>query len=152
MTDKPTPRRHPLADVAPYPTCAEDATAAALVKHFAAFGLMHNWLATEFVPGKEDTQFRQSIACVVSSFTTAYMLAELEDKAGLQAADAAARELWSSWEAGDAVAGWLWQIGDEFGLDMKAIERAAAQVAQNIRAKAASTPEVRPGQAEIPSP
>ncbi|MFD1546926.1 hypothetical protein [Nonomuraea guangzhouensis] len=151
MTDKI--KRHPLADIAPYPATVDDATADALVKHFAAFGLMHNWLATEFVPGKEDTQWRQSVACVVSSFTTAYMLAELEDKAGLQAADAAARELWSSWEAGDAVAGWLWQTASEFGLDMKVIERAADQVTQNIRAKAAgASPEVHPDQAEIPSP
>jgi hypothetical protein len=124
-------KREPLADIAPYPTRPEDATAAALIKRYAAFGEMHSRIGGEF--GIDHDQWKTSIGHVVSSFTTVYLLTEIRDRLGVAAADEIARELWEHWEGG-ALPPWLWEWCDEEGLDHDAIAAAARQVAANIRA------------------
>jgi hypothetical protein len=150
MTDKlPRLKRHPLADIAPYPQREEDVTASALIKHNAAFGEMHSHLADEFVG--QEPQYRTSIGRVVSSFTTVYLLTEIRSRLGAEVADDVARELWSTWEGGE-LPSWLWDWVDEEGLAHNQIAAVANEVARNIRAKAAAaSPWVHPDQTEIPA-
>jgi hypothetical protein len=150
MTDKLPPlKRHPLADIAPYPQREENVTAAALIKHHAAFGEMHARIADEFI--NEPSQFRTSIGSVVSSFTTVYLLTEIRSRLGAEVADDVARELWSTWEGGE-LSSWLWDWVDEEGLAHNQIAAVANEVARNIRAKAAAaSPWVHSDQTEIPA-
>lgn len=124
--------RPPLADIAPYPTRVEEATAAALIKRYAAFGEMHTRVGDEF--GIDHDQWKTSIGHVVSSFTTVYLLAEIRDRLGVAVADEIARELWEQWEGG-ALPPWLWEWCEEEGLDHDAIAADADRVVANIRAR-----------------
>lgn len=129
-------KRHPLADIAPYPRNQEEATAAAIIRHHTAFGLMHDRIGEHFPDGD---QWRRSIASVVSSYTTVHLLTQIRDRLGVQVADEVARDLWTSWEDG-ALPPELWMWAKEEGLDRAAIQAAADRVAENIRAKAPATP------------
>lgn len=132
-SSKPTLKRHPLDDIAPYPRTAEQATAGALIKHYTAFGEMHSHLTNHFPDGD---QFQKSIGAVVSSFTIVYLLTEIRTQLGVDAADDVAREWWEALEGGE-LPPWLWDWVDEEGLDHNQIAAAADEVAANIRAKAA---------------
>lgn len=123
-----------LDKIAPYPRRKEDATATALIRHYAAFGEMHAHLGDSspiFGP-----QWRMSIGHVVSSFSIVYLLTEIRRCLGDDHADEIARDLWEAWEDG-ALPPRLWEWTQEEGLDHDQIAAAANEVAANIRAKAA---------------
>lgn len=139
----------PLDEFAPYPRHAKDVTASSLIKHYAAFGQMHNRVADEFI-AEDQTQYRTSLGHVVSSFTTVYLLAEIRFRLGVETANDVARELWSVWQDGE-LPSWLRDWADEEGLDHNKIAGAADEVVKNIRAKSVLLAhEMHPGQTEIP--
>lgn len=147
MTDTPTPRRHPLADVAPYPSTREQADADALIRYYAAFGEVHANLAQVLSDPEWE---RKSIGHVVNSYMVVYLLSELRERAGYRQADEVAGEMWEDLEGG-ALPPILWQYVTEEGLSHEAIAAAAKTVEANILAKAApAPPEVNPAQSELP--
>lgn len=147
MTDKPTVKRHPLADIAPYPSTREEADAPALIRYYAAFGEMHFHLGQAFTDVEQE---RKSIGHVVNSYMAVFLLSELRERAGWRQADEVAREMWEDLEGG-ALPPILWQYALEEGLDHDAIAAAAKEVEANIRAKAAAgSPWVHTDQPELP--
>lgn len=131
----PETKTAPLDGIAPYPRTGREATADALIKYSAAFGLMHSHIALN-TASASDPQFQKSIACSVSSFTTAHLLREISRLAP-ESADAIARDLWSHWEGGE-LGEWLWEWLTEYGIDPAPIEGIAAEVMNRIREKAAA--------------
>lgn len=130
----------PLDGIAPYPRRGRDVTAEAIIKHYAAFGLMHSFIALNAASAL-DPQFKKSIAHSVSSFTTVYLLREIV-LTSPERANAIARDLWMNWEGGE-LGEWLWEWLAAYGIDPAPIEGIAAEVEKNIREKAAK--------AEMPS-
>lgn len=125
------PKRSPLDDIAPYPRTEEQATASALIKHYAAFGEMHSHLSQALTDGD---RCRQSVGHVVSSYGLVFLLGALRARIGEKNADDIARELWEDMEGG-ALPPILWDYVGCEGLDHDAIEAAANEVERNIRAK-----------------
>lgn len=146
MTGKPT-----LDDIAPYPAKEEDATAKAMTAHFAAFSLMHQTMALNGAFDADRDKYMRSIGFAVSYYGLAHLLREVQGRAGVEAADAVARDLWLAWEDGSSLGEWCWEWLSSYGVDPEAVQKVADRLAAEEAAKPAET-EVRPGQkTSIPS-
>lgn len=115
-------KRHPLDEIAPYPTSEEEVTAEAMIKHWLAFAQMHQH-RLHHILATDDPRWMESIGHITSYYGMARLLRELVKHAGVDVADAAARELWLDWEAGDSVGEWTWEWLVEYGIDPEAVNR-----------------------------
>jgi hypothetical protein len=114
-----------LNDFAPYPEREEDATADCMARNFAVLGHANH---CRMLDGADDTERHEAVALVVSSYGFVYLLREFAavDK---DRADAAARDLWSAWDAGDSLGEWLWEwLKSDYGIDPEAVTCVAEEM------------------------
>lgn len=120
-----------LDDFAPYPRTEDEATADRLARNFAVLGHANHRRVFEVEDANER---RDAIATVVHLYGFVHLLREFAavDK---DRADAAAKELWSAWDAGDSLGEFLWEWLEDYGIDPQAVskvtEQALAEERQN---------------------
>ncbi|MFI6594913.1 hypothetical protein ACIBHX_01625 [Nonomuraea sp. NPDC050536] len=119
-----------LEEIAPYPKREEDVTAAVMAKHHTAFALMHqSMLIDGHIKTDDRDRYRTSVSHVVAYYGIAHLLREIQGRAGREAADAVARDLWLAWEDGGSIGEWLWEWAVGYGIDPEAVRKVAAQLA-----------------------
>lgn len=98
----------------------QDATADSIARNFAVLGHANH---RRMFDGKDDSERRDAVSNVVNMFGFVFLLREFAavDK---DRADAAARELWTAWEAADSLGEWLWEwLKTDYGIDPEAVTR-----------------------------
>jgi hypothetical protein len=121
-----------LDKIAPYPRTAEEVTAEAMAKHYAAFVQMHYHRAMNLLHHRDEPhEYRFSLNQVTQGYGVLYLLRELQERTGTKQADEVARLLWQEWDSGEGIgydlATWL----EEYGIDPVAVNVVAAELSAN---------------------
>lgn len=117
-----------LNDLAPWPTRIEDVTANSLAAALAVRAhARQSGLDDMLVDSNEGARrlFALTVGTIVSDYAVIEMLAKLA-ALSVEAADAAAREIWEDIADGQAVAVGLWQYVAAYGIDPDQVARIAA--------------------------
>lgn len=121
-----------LKDLAPYPTSAGEASAEALAKNLACYAHI-NFRQMLDLDATNDQQ-RQSMGQLVNLYGVVSTLRAFHEAAP-DAADKAAADLWTAWDAGDSLGEWLWEWLSGWGIDPDRVIEAA----DRVRADAATS-------------
>lgn len=101
---------------APYPTAIEDVTADAMARHMA---VQAQRSYVQFVGSSALS--RDAMARFVYEWGVTFLLREFQERAGITAADAVARDLWDAWNDGDSPGEFLYEWLTEYGIDPESI-------------------------------
>ncbi|MFF0864213.1 hypothetical protein ACFYUV_20815 [Nonomuraea sp. NPDC003560] len=110
-----------LDKIAPSPKAAEEATAEAMARHFAAFASLHWRLGMDH---PDAAQARHSTNLAIAYHGLTCLLREMPSREG----DRVAKELWETWDSDGGAGVDLWNWLEEYGIDHKAIDAIARQV------------------------
>lgn len=110
-----------MAEIAPYPTSHEEATAANVARCLAATA---QGLFARMLDITEKPTDATMLGRMVAEFAVAHALIRFAE-VDRDAADRAAAEIWDAWEDGGGVGEWLWDHLSAMGIDPEEISRMA---------------------------
>lgn len=119
--------------IAPYPRSEHEATAKAMGRSFAVHAQVHWRMAIEH---PEQEKARESARWVGQYFALAYLLRELQQRSGKEAADKVARDLWAELDAVAGMGGWVWHWLTEYGVNKTLLN----QVIDDLMAEPSPSP------------
>jgi hypothetical protein len=124
-----------LNEFAPYPQREEDVTADSIARNFAVLGHANHRRRFE---AEDSNDRKDAVSNVVNMYGFVYLLREFAavDK---DRADAAVRDLWSAWDAGDSLGEWLWEwLKNDYGIDPEAVSHVVEQMQAESQSKDAA--------------
>ena len=122
-----------LNDFAPYPEREEEATADRIARNFAVLGHANHRRMYD----ADANERNDAVATVVNMYGFVYLLREFAE-VDKDRADAAARDLWSAWDAGDSLGEWLWEwLSSDYGIDPAAVTQVVEKMCAEPPTKSA---------------
>lgn len=118
-----------LEALAPYPEHAADVTADRLVRYFTAFAYLHARIALH---SDDKEQVKASANLLVQTYGLAATLRELI-AVSPETSEKLARDLWESWDGGEALALDLVHWLTEYGISPVAVDQEAQKIAEESR-------------------
>lgn len=107
-----------LEEIAPYPQNEDEVTAENLAKNLGVYAQLNHRRLLDLETSKDDQH--EAVIQVVNLYGLVKLLRAFT-ASNPEAADAAARELWADWDAGDSLGEWLWEWLSEWRIDPELI-------------------------------